>query len=84
MADSPPHFILNIKFIGTGRPVCIAYNIIIHTCVRNWKGERERERERESPPVRGELRRSSFVATSTSGSLEMGTHTSVAYPYKFE
>ena len=32
--------------------------------------------ERESP-VRGELRRSSFVATSISGSLEMGTHTSV-------
>ena len=58
----------------------IASNIIVHACIRNWKGEREKE----SPPVRGELRRSSFVAMSTSGSFEMGTHTSVAYPYKFE
>ena len=50
---------------------------------RERERKRERERERGSPPVRGELRRSSFVATSTSGSFEMGTHTSVAYPYKF-
>ena len=58
--------------------------ILLYIHVYEIGKERERERERESPPVRGELRRSSFVATSTSGSFEMGTHTSVAYPYKFE